>query len=73
MFPKASLTIAVSLALLFVASPVQETGVRVPFVKRQFITDSDGVFNHEEAIKHNVRTHKYVAFSCSDPSLTTYD
>ncbi|OCH86504.1 acid protease [Obba rivulosa] len=58
MFPKASLTVAVALALLSSATPVvQETGTRIPFVKRSFITNEDGTFNHAEALKQTVRTH----------------
>ncbi|OCH92495.1 acid protease [Obba rivulosa] len=58
MFPKASLTVVVALALLSAATPVvQETGTHIPFAKRSLITNEDGSFNQEEALKQTARTH----------------
>ncbi|OCH95103.1 acid protease [Obba rivulosa] len=58
MFPKASLSITVTLALISAATPVvPDSGVRVPFRTRDSLTNSDGVFNYDEAIRQIVRTH----------------
>ncbi|EMD37833.1 hypothetical protein CERSUDRAFT_50799 [Gelatoporia subvermispora B] len=58
MFPKATLTITVALAVLSSATPVVlDSGVRVPYQKREFLTNDDGTFNHEEAIRQTARTH----------------
>ena len=60
MFCKASL-ITVALALIASASPiVEETGIRIPLAKRSSLTKADGTFDHEKAILHNIKTHKYV-------------
>ena len=32
--------------------------------KRATLTNADGTFNHEKAILHNVKTHKYVFAVC---------
>ncbi len=64
MFCKAAL-IPVALALIAAASPVAPgEGVVIPLAKRSSLTNADGTFNHGKAILHNVKTHKYVCFSC---------
>ncbi|OJT10594.1 Aspartic protease [Trametes pubescens] len=55
MFCKASL-VTVALALMAVASPLQDTGVAVPFAKRSSLTNADGTFNHEKAILSTIQT-----------------
>ncbi len=57
MFCKASL-VTVALALMAVASPLQDTGVAVPFAKRSSLTNADGTFNHEKAILSTIQTKK---------------
>lgn len=60
MFCKASL-VTVALALIAAASPVaQESGVSIPLAKRATLTNADGTFNHDKAVLHNIKTHKYV-------------
>ena len=62
MFPKTSLTFAVTLAILSAATPVvQDSGIRVSFLKRDGLTNLDGTFNHEEAVRQTARTHKSVS------------
>ncbi|RPD62692.1 acid protease [Lentinus tigrinus ALCF2SS1-7] len=60
MFCKATL-LAVALALVASASPVAEsapstTGVRIPIQKRGSLTNVDGTFNHEKAVRQIVKT-----------------
>lgn len=57
MFCKASL-VTVALALMAVASPLQDTGIAVPFAKRSSLTNADGTFNHEKAILSTIQTKK---------------
>ena len=66
MFCKATL-VTVALALIAAATPIahDETGVRIPLAKRGSLTKADGTFDHEKAILHNVKTHKYVHQSSS--------
>lgn len=61
MFCKASI-LTVALALLASASPiVEDTGIRIPLEKRGTLTREDGTFNHEKALLHNIKTHKYAS------------
>ena len=59
MFPKTTLVVAVSLALLGTSSPVDRgTGSSVSFAKRSGLTTEDGVFDHERGIISTVQTFK---------------
>lgn len=61
MFCKASL-LALALALVASAAPlVEETGTRIPLQKRGSLTKSDGTFDREKAIRHNVKIAKCVS------------
>ena len=59
MFCKATL-FTVALALIASATPITPGSVRIPLQKRGNLQNADGTFNHEKAILHNVKTHKYV-------------
>lgn len=71
MFPKATL-ITLALALVASANPIVEsgnaardvpatkTGVRIPLHKRGTLTNEDGTFNHEKAVRQIVKLKKCV-------------
>ena len=60
MFCKASL-VTVALALMAAATPIAtESGINIELGKRATLTKADGTFDHEAAILHNIKTHKYV-------------
>ena len=53
--------VSLSLALIAVGSPVQDTGpIRIALHKRSVLTMDDGTFNFEKAEQEAVRIHKYV-------------
>ena len=62
MFCKASL-VTVALALMASATPVEkDSGISIDLPKRASLTKADGTFDHEAAIMHNIKTHKFVGY-----------
>lgn len=62
MFPTAGL-LALALALLASAGPVdnEDNGVRIALGKRASLTKTDGTFDHDKAVLHNIHIYKYAA------------
>ena len=60
MFSKPVLA-ALALAFVAFANPVPGPGgISIPLQKRHTLTKADGSFDHEAAIRDNIKTHKYV-------------